>query len=196
MHLLDLKKATIGTSITYKHDIAKALDSLYLFSPSKPFDDSIYMTSPYNLVFESQSLQKDIVLSDKMICRIYATLNVPDADFEISLQEVDADGKDRNIASGSIRVRYRNGGGLPQLAKPGQPVLLNFEQTFVYIKKIQKGSKLRLVFQSINNPWSEKNYGFGGEVSKESTTKPREIEANIMTGGKYASKVVVPISKN
>jgi hypothetical protein len=43
----------------------------------------------------------------------------------------------------------------------------NFDNAFVYIKKLTKGSKLRLIFQSINNPWAEKNFGFGGVVSKD-----------------------------
>ncbi len=147
------------------------------------------------MVFESMPLQKDIVLSNKIISRIYATLNVPDADFEINIQEVDADGKDRNIATGYIRVRYRNGGEKPQLAKEREVLQLNFDHVFIYIKKINKGSKLRLVFQSINNPWSEKNYGFGGEVSKESTTESRVIEATILMGKKYPSKIILPISE-
>jgi uncharacterized protein len=196
LYQLSLQKPANSKSVVYKHDIAKALDSAYLFSQSKPFDDSIYITSPYNIVFESMPLQNDIVLSNKIISRVYATLNVPDADFEISLQEVDSEGKDRNIATGKIRVRYRNGGEKPMLAKKGEVVELNFEDIFIYIKKIAKGSKLRLVFQSINNPWSEKNFGFGGVVSTESTTAERMIKANILTGGKYASKVVLPISKN
>ncbi len=131
-----------------------------------------------------------------MISRIYATLNVPDVDFEISLQEIDADGKDRNIASGKIRIRYRNGGETPSLAKPDEIMQLNFQDIYIYIKKISKGSKLRLIFQSMNDPWHQKNYGFGGDVSKESTTAPRIIEATILTGGKYASKIVLPVRKN
>jgi uncharacterized protein len=196
LHSLSLQRSTISSPIIYKHDIAMALDSAYFYSSTKPFDDSIYMTSKHNLVFESMPLQKDITLSNKIISRVYATLNVPDADFEMSLQEIDSEGKDRKIASGKIRVRYRNGGEKPVMAKNGEVVELNFEDILIYIKKIPKGSKLRLIFQSINNPWSEKNFGFGGIVSRESTTAERIIKANILTGGKYASKVVLPISKN
>jgi putative CocE/NonD family hydrolase len=196
LYSLSLQRPGGNASIQYRHDIAMALDSAYFFSPPKPFDDAIYMSSAHDIVFESMPLQHDIVLSDKIIARIYASLNVPDADFEIFLQELDAEGKDRNIASGSIRVRYRNGGEKPQLAKPGEVVQLNFDHIFIYIKKIARGTRLRLVFQSINSLLSEKNYGFGGEVSKESTTDPRIIEANILMGRKYPSKVVLPISKN
>ncbi|MGG9961009.1 CocE/NonD family hydrolase [Ferruginibacter sp. SUN106] len=196
LHLLDDKKPVGTNTIKYKHDIAMALDSAFLFSPSKPYDDSLYMTSPYNLVFESRPLEQDIVITDKIISRIYATLNVPDADFEMAVEEVAADGKDRSLASGIIRVRYRNGDEKPQLAKPGEIVVLNFDDIFLYIKKVSKGSKLRFIFQSSNNPWAEKNFGFGGEVSKETTTNPRIIEATILMGNKFASKIVVPYTTN
>lgn len=194
LHSLNQQKPGKSTSLKYSHNISMALDSAYLFTIPKPYDDSLYMTSAHNLVFESTPLQKDIVLSDKIISRIYATLNVLDADFEIKLHEVDANGKDRNIATGLIRVRYRNGGEKPQLAKEGEVLQLNFQHIFIYVKKVTKGSRLRFVFQSINHPNFEKNYGFGGEVSKESTTAPRIIEANILMGKKYPSKVVLPIS--
>lgn len=192
VYALDIKKPSGTSTLHYKHDIAMAIDSASLFAASVPFDDSLYMTSPYNMVFESKPLEKDIVISDKIITRIYTKLNVPDADFEITINEITPDGKSYNLGFGQIRVRYRNGGEKPQLAKTGEIVALNFDDIFIYIKKIHKGSKLRLVFASSNNPWSEKNFGFGGEVSKESTTNPRWIEATIQANKKYPSKIVIP----
>lgn len=183
---------TASSPVHYKHDIALAIDSAFLFSTSLPDDDSLYMSSPYNIVFESKPVGKDIVLSDRITARIYMKLNVPDADFDIAIYEITPDGKSINIAYDAKRIRYRNGGDKPQLAKPGEVVLLNFDEAYIYIKKISKGSKLRFEFQSTNKHWQEKNYGFGGIVSKESTDKPRWIEADILMDSKYASKIVVP----
>lgn len=39
---------------------------------------------------------------------------------------------------------------------------------------------------------SEKNWGFGGEVSKQSSSLPRVIEATIYMGGMYKTKVMIP----
>lgn len=189
---LSEKKPTGNTSLKYEHDISMALDSAYLFATPKPFSDSLYMTSPYNLVFESQPLQKDIIVTDKILTRLYMSLNVPDADFEMYIREVSPDGKSRALANWPERVRYRNGGEKPQLVQPGEIFQLNFDDAFIYIKKISKGSKLQLIFQSINHFNWEKNFGFGGEVTKESTTEPRIIEAMILMSNKYPSKVVVP----
>ncbi|MBS1509954.1 MAG: CocE/NonD family hydrolase [Bacteroidetes bacterium] len=196
VHSLSLQPSAGDQTITYSHDIAMAIDSSFLFANAKPFDDSLYLASPYNIVFESAPLQNDIVLSNKIITRLYAALNVPDADFEIFVDEVAPDGKDYNIAYDNMRIRYRNGGEHAQLAQPGKIMELNFNNAFVYIKKIPKGSRIRLIFQSMNNTYSEKNYGFGGEVSRETTSKPRLIEATIQISKKYPSKIIFPYRKN
>ena len=189
---LSEKKPVGNASLRYEHDISIALDSAYLFATPIRYSDSLYMTSPYNLVFESAPLQKDILITDRILTRLYMSLNVPDADFDVYIREISPDGKSRNLASTLERVRYRNSDEKPQLVKPGEVFLLNFDNAFVHIKKISKGSRLRLVFQSINDYNNEKNFGFGGEVSKESTKEPRIIEATIMTSNRYPSKVVVP----
>jgi uncharacterized protein len=194
LYSLSLQPPTGNASIKYSHDISMAIDSAFLFAQSKPFSDSLYMVSPYNMVFESAPLEKDIVISDKILARIYAALNVPDADFEISIQEILPDGKDKNLAFGNVRARYRNGDEKGQLVKPGEVIELNFHNIYIYIKKIGKGSKLRLQFQSTNTPYAEKNYGFGGVVSQESTTGPRVIEATIQANKKYPSKIVIPVT--
>ncbi len=187
------KKPAGDASVTYQHDIAMALDST---AASRYYDDTFYITSAYNLVFESQPLQKDIIITDRILTRLYMSLNVPDADFNIRIKEVSPDGKETDLADATIRVRYRNSSEKPQLVRPGETFLLNFDKAFIYIKKLSKGNKLRLIFQSSNNLYFEKNFGFGGEVSKESTKEPRIIEARIMTGNKYPSKVMIPYTTN
>lgn len=193
---LSIQKPATEKIISYKQDIAMAFDSAFLFAqPATPYDDSLYMTSAYNLMFESSPLEKDIVLSNEITSAIFMKLNVPDADFDWNIYEITPDGKSKIIGSNYIRVRYRNGGDKPMLAKPGEIIKLNFEDAYIFIKKISKGSKLRLEFELTNRPYFEKNYGFGGIVSHETTDKPRIIEAKILTGGKYASKLVLPIVK-
>jgi len=189
---LSLNKPAQTSSIHYKHDVAMTIDSAMLFESAQPFSDSLYMSWPYTVLFETAPLQKDIILSDRITPEINAMLNVPDADFTCTVYEIAPDGKSRNIGYDYVRVRYRNGGDKPMLAKPGEVVNLRFTNLFVYIKKVAKGSKLRFEFAVANNPWNEKNYGFGGEVSHETTNAPRIIEAKIITGGKDASKLVVP----
>lgn len=186
------QKPPASSSILYKHDIAEVLDSAFLFAMPRPFDDSLYMTSPYNMVFESQPMTKDIIVTGKMITDLYLSLNVPDADFGVTIFEITPDGRSYNLVNTALRSRYRNGGEKPQLLHPGQVAQHRFDDVFLYIKKIPKGNKLRLVFESVNSPNFEKNYGFGGVVSREATAQPRIIEATIHTGTRYPSRILIP----
>lgn len=192
VYALDASLSNKNAPLKYSHDISSVLDSAYLFVP-KALADSMSLHATHNLVFESKPLAKDVLISDKIISKIYCSLNVPDADFEVNILEIAEDGKISNLANGKIRVRYRNGGEKAQLVKPAQVVLLQFEDVLIYVKKINRGSKIRLVLQSVNDPWNEKNYGFGGEVSKESTKGSRLIEASIYMSKKYPSKLVIPV---
>jgi putative CocE/NonD family hydrolase len=200
--LLDNALSKSSEEINYSHDIASALDSAVLYNllntttsyTSYDADKVPYLKAPHNLVFESKPLENDIIITDKIIPRLYISMNVPDGDFGVYLYEITPDGKSNHLCFSHVRSRYRNGGSNPQLMKPGQIELFSFNDNFIYIKKVSKGSKLRMTFESVNSPEHEKNFGFGGVVSQESTKKPRIIKATIHTGKNYPSRIDIPFS--
>jgi hypothetical protein len=185
-------KAT-GT-IPYRHDVAQVLDSAFVFGQDKPFGDSLVITSPHNLVFESAPLARAVELSGAVLPRLFMSLNVPDADFSVVVSEVAPDGKVRMLGRSLQRARYRHGGEKPQLVKPGQIERYDFAGTYLYLKKLTAGTRLRLTFEVSNTPGYERNYGFGGVVAQERATGPRLIEATLHTGAAYPSRVDLPVS--
>ncbi|AXY73243.1 CocE/NonD family hydrolase [Paraflavitalea soli] len=195
VYLLDKQKPVKAQDLTYTHDIAQVIDSAFLFARPIPFDDSLYLSSPYNMVFESKPLEKDIILTGKLTAQLYLSLNVPDADFQFTAYEVDPAGKNHTLSTAQLRSRYRKSGDKPVLMKPGEVALHNFEDVFLYIRQVKKGNKLRFVFESVNSPALEKNYGFGGVVSQETATGPRLIKATIHSSAKYPSRIVLPYAE-
>lgn len=194
LYSLGRKPETADRPIVYKHDIAAALDSAWLASYGKPFDDTRYMTSPHNLVFETPPLEKELLVTDKIIPRLRMSLNVPDADFMVRMYEITPDGKSHPLGYSAARARYRHGGDKPQLMIPGQPAEIAFTEMYIYIRKLSRGSRLRLTFESINTPEYEKNYGFGGVVSQETATGPRLIEVTLHTGP-GGSRIDIPYAE-
>lgn len=180
--------------ILYQHDIAAALDSAWLFEQGKPFDDTRYLTSPHNLVFETAPLEKELLVTNKIVPRLRMSLNVPDADFMVRLYEMTPDGKSHPLGYSAARARYRHGGDKPQLMTPGQPDDLAFGDMYIYVRKLSRGSRLRMTFESINTPEYEKNYGLGGVVSGETATGPRRIEATLHTGP-GGSRIEIPYAE-
>jgi putative CocE/NonD family hydrolase len=186
---------TTAATLLYKHNITEALDSAFIFQEAKPDSDSLTVASPYNMLFETTPLEKDILVTDKITADLYVSLNVPDADFVVAFNEITPDGKSKSISYSVLRCRYRLGSDRPTLMQPGKAEKLPFNNAFVYIKKISKGSRLRIEFKSINDPTYEKNYGFGGVVANESTSEPRPVEATIMMSREHPSCIKVPVGK-
>jgi putative CocE/NonD family hydrolase len=195
MYQLQSKPLNSRQQLTYKHNITEVLDSAFLFATPKPDSDSLSVASKYNMIFETAPLQNDILVSDRITADLYVSLNVPDADLWVSFTEITPDGKYKPISYSLLRCRYRNGGDKPMLMTPGKPEKLSFNDAFIYIKKIAKGSRLRVELESLNRPFYEKNYGFGGVVANESTSEPRIIEATILMSKKYPSCIKVPVGK-
>jgi uncharacterized protein len=75
---------------------------------------------------------------------------------------------------------------------PGQPEEIAIDNMYIYVRKLSRGSRLRMTFESINTPEYEKNYGFGGVVSQESTQSPRLIEATLYPDG---SRIEIPYAR-
>jgi putative CocE/NonD family hydrolase len=180
--------------LLYRHDMAQVLDSAFLFAQPSLLSDSLYVSSPYNLVFESAPLTKDVMLTGALLPRLFMSLNVPDADFQVSVYEQTAGGRSYSLAESGLRARYRHG-GVPRLVKPGEVSRYDFTDNFLFIKRLPAGSRLRFVLEVLNSPFAERNYGFGGVVAQERATGPRIIEARLHTGGKYPSRVDVPIGE-
>ena len=180
--------------LTYRHDIHSTMDSMLLFASGeiKGADDSVHAFNR-SLFFETAPFAQDMMLGGFLSARLYASLNVPDADIYIYYEEVDAKGKAHDLGYDFMRTRYRNSNEKPELMQPGKIVPLNFTHPFLNIKKIAKGMRLRISINVDNSPFNEKNYGFGGEVSKETTNAERIIEVKVYTGKKYPSYIVVPV---
>lgn len=182
------------TAFTYRHDINSTMDSLEIFSPGSIKNmDSVEYTFNSGLAFETVPLENDIILSGSIAAHLFASLNVPDADVEVSFNEVDSADNEKLLAQDVLRTRYRNSPEDPQLMVPGKPYLLHFNTSFFKVKKIRKGQRLRFYVSIRNNTFAEKNYGYGGIVSNETSTGPRIIETTIYAGKKYPSYIAVPV---
>jgi putative CocE/NonD family hydrolase len=182
-------------TLTYQHNITSILDSSRAYRsilPDVKDNDSGYF--PHTIRFETEPLPHDIQLSDRITVELYLSLNVPDADFSINFFEITPDHNRVYLGTSSIRCRYRFGGDQPKLMPLNSIEKLSFDNAYIYLKKIKKGSRIRMEFGSYNSPSAEKNYGFGGIVAKESSQTPRIIEATIITDKDHPSSLKIPIT--
>ncbi len=182
------------TTFAYSHDINSTMDSLVIFSPGSFKNiDSAYHAFNSGLAFETAPLEKDIILSGNLVAHLFTSLNVPDADIVVEYSEVDSADKEKSLTYDVLRTRYRNSAEHPELMAVGKPTLLNFNTSYIKVQKIKKGQRLRIYVSIRNNSFGEKNYGYGGVVSKETSNGARIIETKIYAGKKYPSYIAVPV---
>jgi predicted acyl esterase len=94
---------------------------------------------------------------------------------------------------GSMRARYRNSRSRPELVIPGTINKYVFNTSLFFARKLEKGSRLRLIISSLNYPYFEKNYNSGGVVAEESGKDARTAIIKLYHNKKYPSVLELPI---
>lgn len=185
---------TRADTMHYDHDITTVVDSSLLFFTGSPLTDTTYLRSPHNLLFDSQPFEKNMTVAGSLLVRLRLSINVPDADMQVKFYDIDSTGASTLLCNDLQRLRYRNGFDKPQLAGTGEILNWNIDKTFIDVRELKRGHRLRMELQFVNEPSYQKNFGFGGDVSRETTDQPRWFRSVLYLGEGDACRVVVPLS--
>ncbi|UCC39619.1 MAG: CocE/NonD family hydrolase [Candidatus Aminicenantes bacterium] len=147
------------------------------------------------LIYHSAPLKKDLEIAGYVKLKAYIELNVPDTDFLVSLYEITEEGKSINLGSGVMRARYRNSLSKPELIKPGEINLYDIGLSLYFVRKLDKGSRLRLIVTCLNSPDFQKNYNSGGIVAEETDKDARKAVITLYHDKIYPSVLELPVSK-
>ena len=77
-------------------------------------------------------------------------------------------------------------------SRPASIERYEFASFSYFSRRLEKGSRLRLVFSSPNSIYPEKNYNSGGEVAAESRKDARTAHVTLYQGAERASYLEVP----
>jgi predicted acyl esterase len=105
------------------------------------------------------------------------------------------DGTSVLLTSDLLRARYRDSATEPKLAKPGEINRYELSGFTWFSRRIAKGSRLRLVFNSPNSIYVEKNYNSGGNVEQESGKDARIAHITLYHDAAHPSSLEIPIVK-
>jgi putative CocE/NonD family hydrolase len=148
-----------------------------------------------NLVYHSPRLEEDLEVSGFITFNAYLSLNVPDTDLEAALYEIKPNGTGIFLTFTLMRARCRNSISTPTLVKPGEINLYRFDTFNFFSRRLSKGSRLRLVFGPVKNPYFEKNYNSGGVVAEETAKDARKAVITLYHDKKHPSSLILPIYK-
>ncbi|WFB68931.1 CocE/NonD family hydrolase [Chryseobacterium sp. WX] len=139
--------------------------------------DSIKMTN--SVAFESEVLDKDIIMSGNLSGVFNVSINKRDFDTDTSLYQIQPDGKSSLLSTHIVRASYSKNNEKRQLLEPNKMEQIPINNSYFMSKKIEKGSKLLLLVGVNKSPNWQINYGSGKDVSDETVKdsgKPMEIK--------------------
>jgi predicted acyl esterase len=125
----------------------------------------------------------------------WMAMDVPDTDFTATLYEILPDGRSVQLASDSLRARYRESLREAKLVPLGQIIHYDFDGFAWFSRRVAKGSRLRLVLNCINSIYFEKNYNSGGSVESESGKDARVAHVTVYYDLEHPSLLEIPIAK-
>jgi hypothetical protein len=145
------------------------------------------------LVYHSAAFEADTEISGFPILELWIALDVPDTDFQAALYEVLLDGRSILLSTDMLRARYRESVRYEKLAVPGEVACYGFDGFTFFARRIAKGSRLRLVLNSPNSIYLQKNYNSGGVVSNETGADARTAHVTVYHDQRYPSYLELPV---
>ncbi len=163
----------------------------------KPITDERYALNLFGngVVYHSEPFAEATEVSGYVKLTVWMAMDVPDTDFSVTLYEILPDGGSIVLTGDQLRARYRKSLSQPELVKPGTVERYDFTGFTWFSRRVSKGSRLRLVLNSPNSIFSEKNYNTGGRVEGESGKDARVAHINVYHDAEHPSALEIPIVK-
>jgi len=121
---------------------------------------------------------------------LHAASSAPDTDFFARLIDVAPDGTNRDIASGMVRARYRNGLDQPQLITPGAIIEYRIKLRPT-ANQFQPGHRIRLDITSSDFPNYDRHHNTAADPNADITLET--ATQTIHHGGVTASRLILPV---
>jgi putative CocE/NonD family hydrolase len=164
--------------------------------PASLTDQSLVYARPGKLlVYHSAPFDKDTEVSGFFKLSAWIAIDQPDTDFAVSVYEIRKDGSSILLTKDLQRARYREGPREAQTITTRKPLLYVFKGFTFTSRRIESGSRLRLVIAPVNSIYSQKNYNSGKDVSAESMKDAQVVVVTLYHDRTHPSTLFVPIGR-
>lgn len=170
---------------------------------TEPFSDPAYLTSQRaalnlfgrGVVYHSDPVERETEISGYATLRVWLSMDVPDTDLAATVYEIRPDGSSVLLTQAQMRARYRHSLRKPEPVPANKPELYEFNNFTWFSRRLEKGSRIRLVFECPNSIQLEKNYNSGGDVASESGKDARTAHVTLLHDVEHPSSLELPIVK-
>jgi putative CocE/NonD family hydrolase len=146
------------------------------------------------LIYHTAAFTQDLDIAGFFKLSAWISLDQPDTDLHVTVFEVQADGTCVFLADDMLRARYRASNRAAQLVTKGKTERYDFNNFTFVARRIQQGSRLRLIVAPMNSLYSEKNYNAGGVVAEETGKDARTVNVTLFHDVQHPSALYVPIA--
>lgn len=160
--------------------------------PVYPVDQNAHFSNGV-LIYHSQIFDWELIISGYLKFIIYLEMNAPDADFYVNVYEIRNNGETYFLGGDILRAKYRDSLVKEEYVNPGDINKYEFDNFFLFSRKIFQGSRLRLIFGCLNHPEYEKNYCTGTVSHIEDGNELKEVRVKVYHGEKYPSCLELPV---
>jgi uncharacterized protein len=168
---------------------------------SEPFADPAYLTSQRGaldlfgrgVVYHSAPLEGPTELSGYAKLGVWLAMDVPDTDLLAGIYEIRPDGSSVLLTQAQMRARYRHSLRKAEPVPLNQPERYEFTNFTWFSRRLDKGSRIRLVFECPNSIQLEKNYNSGGDVASESGKNAKTAHVTLLHDAGHPSLLELPV---
>jgi putative CocE/NonD family hydrolase len=163
-------------------------------------DDYVVRSGPVDLgsrglVFATAPFSEPTEISGFPSVKLWLSLDVPDTDFRLTLEEVTREGKRILLTDTQLRGRYRESLREPKLIPAGVVLPFDFRQFRFMSRRLAAGSRVQLIVESPNAIGIQKNYNSGGAVVRETAKDARTAHIRLHHEPERWSVLTLPIVK-
>jgi putative CocE/NonD family hydrolase len=145
------------------------------------------------LVFHTAPFDQDTEIDGRVALNLALAIDGPDADVGYNLYLITPDGKAHDLDGQAFRARYRNGLDHAELVKPGEVDQYRVADGQWFAVRAPKGSRLRLIVRSLNDPGLEKNWNAAKPVAEQTAADAHKQEIRLVQTPDHPSTLTLPL---
>ena len=155
-----------------------------------PVDQRVLESREDVLVYETEVLQDTLSIVGDVKVYLGVTSSAKDTDFTVKLIDRFPDGRTLNLQDGVVRLRYRNGINMPELAEPGKVYRVELKlRPIAY--DFEAGHQLVIHISSSNFPRLARNLNTGEHEYLDG--RIAIADNRVYHGGESASYIELPV---
>lgn len=152
-----------------------------------------YALQPNRLFFHSAPLPSARTVCGRISFDASLEVDVPDTDVEAAVYAIGRDGESVWLGSDMIRARFRHGMEREQPATPGAIETWRFDRFWWTCRRLDAGTRLRLVIGAVDTPQLQKNYQTGSRIGFERARDARPATVRLHHDRQHPSVLRLPV---